>query len=117
MKFFFKIWGILFAIGWLLSEATHSSLQYFTKWFGVISLLTTLLLVFSAKIKITPKTSAMIPLVIISLQMIASGAVFIIYFSQHKENVGLSLGLGGIVFLLFTVLEVYTAVHHSPTQS
>ena len=78
-------------------------------WFGIISLITTSALLYSVKIKLSPRVTAIIPLLIISLQMIASGFVFIYFFAHHQSNTGLNLTLGGISFLLFTALEIYTA--------
>lgn len=106
-------WLIIFILGFVL-KSYHPSVLYFNTGIGIVSLLTLISLWYSStgEISQTPN-SVLASLLAISLKMFACAIILIFYFYKNESDISKSLGVGGLLFIVYTTFEVFIGLKYS----
>ncbi|MCO5232357.1 MAG: hypothetical protein LC105_09930 [Chitinophagales bacterium] len=104
-------WTVVSAIGGLASFLLDDAIRFFTIGLSAISLLAILALwKNSTGVQSQSIQSAMMMLVILSIKMFASGAVFIYYFYFNQNKIFIPLISGFILVTGYSAIETYLVI-------
>lgn|GEM_PF-5762185 len=105
-------WLLLTIITWIVAPLAHVSGKYFTLGFGITSIITLIALWRSGAGKFADSSaSVLVAVAAISLKMFACAVIFVFYFYKHKKEIEPALVTGSVLFILYTLLEVFYGLY------